>query len=218
LPGGVVSVPRIVAIDPDDSSIVYLRLIGPPYDAIAIATGGGQTIQIAQTITSDAFAAFARATDKTLYAGTSAGKLYIRPPPTAQTPSPQFGAPIKGPHFRCLGQRPGNTTDLYACGDMFQDGFSVGVSHDRGQTFEKVMKLSDLQGLLACSGVQSKCAAHWARIQSVFADAGTATDAGGGGQKSGGSGGGSCATAGAGAFAAVALFMALLRIRSRWRS
>ena len=216
LPGGVVPVARIVAIDPESTSTVYLRLIGPPYDAIAIATGGGQTIEIAQTITNSAFSAFARATDKTLYAGTSDGKLYVRPPPSAQTPSPPFAAPIKAPHFRCLGQRPGNTTDLYACGDMFQDGFSVGVSHDRGQTFEKVMKLGDLQGLLACPAVQSKCAAHWARIQSVFAtDGGTASDGGGVGQKPGSSGGGSCATASAGAFAAVALLMGLLRSRSR---
>jgi hypothetical protein len=214
--GGVVPLPRIVAIDPEDVSTVYLRLTGPPYDAIAIATGGGQTTRIAQTITNGAFSAFARGSDKTLYAGTSDGKLYIRPPPSAQAPSPAFAPAINAPHFRCLGQRFGNTTDLYACGDMFQDGFSVGVSHDNGQTFQKVMKLSELRGLLTCPAVQSKCAAHWARIQSVFATDGGTPD-GGGGQQSGGGGGGSCATAGAGAFAAVALVASLLRSRRRGR-
>jgi len=207
--GGVVPLPRIVAIDPEDVSTVYLRLIGPPYDAIAIASGGGQTIQIAQSITNGAFTAVARGTDRTLYAGTMDGKLYVRPPPSAQTPSPQFAPPIKGPHFRCLGQRLGNTTDLYACGDMFQDGFSVGVSHDNGQTFQKVMKLSELRGLLACPGVENKCAAHWARIQTVFAtDGGSTPDAGGGGEKPGG--GGSCASGGGGSLSALALIAALL--------
>src|SRR5262249_27495139 len=196
------------AIDPEDASIVYLRLLSPPYDAIAIATAGGQSGSVAISITGGAFTAFARGTDKTLYAGTSDGKLYIRPPAATA-----FNAPIPAPHFRCLGQRFGNTTDLYACGDMYQDGFSVGVSHDKGQTFQKVMKLSDLQGPLTCPAVQTKCAAHWARIQSVFAsDAGTTTPDAGTGQQPGKSGG-SCSTFGAGWVAALALLAAALRRR-----
>jgi hypothetical protein len=209
LPNGSTQVARIIAIDPEDASTVYLRLLGPPDDAIAIATAGGQSITVAQSITGSAFTAFARGTDKTLYAGTSDGKLYIRPPGATA-----FNAPISGPHLRCLGQRFGNTTDLYACGDMFQDGFSVGVSHDKGQTFQKVMKLSEMQGTLTCPAVQAKCAAHWARIQSVFAtDGGTTTPDGGGGQQPG-SKGGSCSTTGAGPFAALALLAAALRKRA----
>jgi uncharacterized protein (TIGR03382 family) len=97
---------------------------------------------------------------------------------------------------------------------MFQDGFSVGVSHDKGQTFQRVMKLSDLQGTLTCPAVQTKCAAHWARIQSVFAtDGGTTTPDGGGTGQQPGSGGSNCSTTGAGSLAALALIAAALRKR-----
>jgi photosystem II stability/assembly factor-like uncharacterized protein len=205
--GAITPQPRILAVDPDDANIVYLRLLGPPYDAIAVVTNGGQTVEVALTI-SGVFSAFARTSDKALYAGTSYGDLYVRPPQGA------FAAPTKGPRLRCLGQRPG-TTDLYACGDMFQDGFSVGVSHDGGRTFQKVMKISELLGPLTCAAVQNACADHWARIQVVFgADAGTppAADGGGGAPPSRS---GHCASAGAGALGSLALIAFALRRRGR---
>jgi hypothetical protein len=177
LPNGVAQLARILAIDPEDASIVYLRLVGPPYDAVVVATDGGQVFQNALTIDNSSLTAFARGTDKTLYAGTGDGSLYVRPPPSAQAPAPQFGPPMAGPHFRCLGERPG-TSDLYACGNMFLDGFSVGVSTDRGVSFQKVMSLPNLQGTLTCPAVQTACAAHWARLEAVF-DAGTGTPDGG---------------------------------------
>src|SRR4029453_16425098 len=80
-----------------------------------------------------------------------------------------------GPHFRCLGQRPG-TTRIYACADMILDGFSVGTSDDGAMTFQHVLKFTELKGPLTCPEVQTACAAHWARIQQVLgltgADAG----------------------------------------------
>jgi len=204
---GILPQPRILAIDPEDGDSVYLRLLGPPYDAIAIATGGGQSIQIALTI-NGVFSAFARGSDKTLYAGTPDSKLYVRPPQGS------FGAPIPGVRFRCLGQRAG-TADLYACADMFQDGFSVGVSRDAGKSFQKVMRLPEMQGLLACAPVQTACAAHWARIQTVFAaDAGSpGTDGGGGGTSQ--SSGGHCSSAGTGPLALLMLLAFALRSRVR---
>ena len=206
---GVVPQPRILAIDPEDAETVYLRLLAPPYDSIAIATGGGQSIQNVLTITG-VFSAFARGSDKTLYAGTPDSKLYIRPPQGA------FGAAIPGARFRCLGQRAG-TTDLYACADMFQDGFSVGVSHDVGRSFQKVMRLPELQGPLTCAPVQTACAAHWARIQNVFAfDAGT-PDAGGGDGGTTQSGKGSCSSLDAGALAALVILGFALRHRAPQR-
>jgi hypothetical protein len=205
---GVVPQPRILAIDPDDADLVYVRLLGPPSDSIAVASGGGQSVQVALTI-SGVFSAFARGSDKTLYAGTPDGKLYVRPPQGS------FGAPIPGPRFRCLGQRLGSS-DLYACGDMFQDGFSVGVSRDGGKTFQKVMKLLELQGPLTCPTVQTACAAHWARIQNVFAaDAGAQGPDGG--TTSPPAQSGHCASAGSGVAALLAL-VAVAVSRRRWRT
>jgi uncharacterized protein (TIGR03382 family) len=199
LPNGIAQLARILSIDPEDASTVYLRLIGPPYDSVVVATGGGQVFQVALTINDSSLTAFARGTDRTLYAGTRDGSLYVRPPPSTLVPAPQFGARINGPHLRCLGERPG-TGDLYACGDMFLDGFSVGLSHDRGMSFQKVMSLSELQGTLTCPAVQTACAAHWARIQTVFArDGGIGTPDAGTGSSDGGTappkGGGGCSSA-----------------------
>ena len=100
---------------------------------------------------------------------------------------------------------------------MFQDGLSVGVSANGGQSFQKVMKLPELQGPLTCAPVQTACAAHWARIQAVFAaDAGTITPDGGSGTPQSG-GGSHCASAEGGALATFALLSFALR-RSRSRS
>jgi hypothetical protein len=204
--------PSILAIDPDDPSTVYLRLLSGAQDAIAVATNGGQPIQTLLTI-SGQFTSFLRATDGTLYAGTLEGNLYVRPP------NGTFTTRTNAPHFRCLGQRRG-TSDIYACGDMTVDGFSLGVSHDAGQTFQKVMSFTELKGPLTCAAVQTACAPHWERIQGVLGligyDAGTA---GGGTSGRGNPGGSHCASAGAGVFAAVALvlFAAARRRRQRAR-
>ncbi len=198
--------PLLLAVDPEDATVAYLRLLGPPYDAIAIVSNAGQSVEVALTI-SGVFSAFVRAGDKSLYAGTPDGKLYHRPPQGA------FAAPIKGPRFRCLGQRPGST-DLYACADMFLDGFSVGVSHDGGATFQKVMKISELLGPLTCAAVQNACTDHWNRIRVVFGpDAGTPPADGGGAVTPPSSG--HCASTGGGAVATLALVAFALRRKRR---
>jgi hypothetical protein len=101
---------------------------------------------------------------------------------------------------------------------MTVDGFSLGVSRDRGRTFQKVMSFTDLKGPLTCPAVQTACAPHWARIQGVLGL--TPFDAGTGGAPSAGNpgGGGShCASAGAGTAAGVALLAFLVRRRGKLR-
>src|SRR5581483_3242875 len=152
LPNGIAPQARIIAIDPEDASTAYLRLIGPPYDAVAIATGGGQAFQIALTVSDSALSAFARGTDKTLYAGAPDGRLFVRQPPSAQTPQPPFGAAIKAPHFCCLVQRFG-TTVVYPCDIMFHDGFGVGVSQIICISVQKMMTLPNMHTILSCTTV-----------------------------------------------------------------
>jgi photosystem II stability/assembly factor-like uncharacterized protein len=168
--------PSIVAIDPVDENTVYLRVTTGLTDSIVVTHDGGMTFQAILTI-HDNFRAFLRADDGTLYAGTINGALYVLPPGAQQ-----FEART-GPHFRCLGQRPG-TSRIYACGNYLLDGFSIGSSDDGALTFQKVMSFPELLGPLTCPQVQQACAAHWARIQGVLgitdggADAGPTPDAG----------------------------------------
>ncbi len=152
--------PLILAIDPEDSNTVYLRIVGALTDSIVVTRDGGQTFKTLVTITGQ-FSSFLRATDGTLYAGTLNGDLYVLPPgATAFTNH-------SGPHFRCLGQRAG-TARIFACGDFMRDGFSLGYSDDDGGTFNRMMSFTDLLGPLTCSPVATNCVAHWARIQQVL--------------------------------------------------
>ena len=153
IPGG--TEPLILGIDPDDANTVYLRVTnGGLSDSVVITTSGGQSFDTALTITGQ-FSSFLRAGDGNLYLGTLAGTLYVRAPGASTfTNHP-------GPHFRCLGQRPG-TSRIFACGDMGVDGFSVGYSDDSGQTFHRMMSFVDLLGPLTCAPVQSNCESHWA--------------------------------------------------------
>jgi photosystem II stability/assembly factor-like uncharacterized protein len=183
--------PRILAVDPADEKKVYVRIVGAISDAIMMTENGGQTFEEILPPISGQLSSFLRATDGALYAGTRAGKLYVRP-----SGATAFLAPRDAPHFRCLGQRPG-TTRIYACTDMVVDGYSLASSDDNGATFQPVMSFTQLLGLLTCPPVQTNCAAHWERIQGVLGiakpDAGQ-PDGGGGGSP--GSGGSHCASAG----------------------
>src|SRR5207248_1155819 len=154
---------RILAVDPADANTVYVRVLGGTSDAILITTDGGQSFQAPFTIRGQ-LTSFVRATDGALYAGTSGGDLYVRPPGATAFNS----TPLRAPHLRCLGQRFGEPKRIYACGDMVIDGYSLYFTDDGGNTFTPVMKFTDLQGPLSCGPVQTNCAAHWNRIQGVL--------------------------------------------------
>jgi hypothetical protein len=218
--------PLIMGIDPADANTVYLRVTnGGLSDAMWITTNGGQSFETALTITGQ-FSSFLRAGDGTLYLGEVAGKVHVRAPGATDFTS------RPGPHFRCLGQRPG-TSRVFACGDMGLDGFSVGYSDDSGQTFQRMMSFIDLLGPLTCAPVADACVDHWKRVQGVLGigpapdggigggpDAGTGTpDAGtppptpSGQPKSG------CSTSGGDRFAILAFMVAIaLLLHPRRRS
>jgi hypothetical protein len=203
--------PRILAIDPVDEKTVYLRLLTGPSDSIAMTTNGGQSFQTILTVNGQ-FSAFLRAGDGALYAGTRDGNFYVQ-----QAGANGF-ATRNGPHFRCLGQRPG-TKRIYACADFIVDGYSLGVSDDDGLSFHPMMSFTQLLGPLTCAPVQTNCEAHWERIQGVLgigatADAGQ-TNPGGG---SGASGGSHCASAGADWYALLGTVAFLLRRTGRDRT
>jgi hypothetical protein len=193
--------PRILAVDPLDANTVYLRLYTSTTDSIVITTDGGRTFQTALSV-QGFLTSFLLASGGALYAGMLEGNLYVRPPGAVSF--------IKrpGPRLRCLGQRPG-TSRIHACGDMYQDGFSLGTSDDGGLTFQPLMKFTELKGPLTCAAVQTACGAHWDRIQQVLgirgpADAGALLPDGG---RPGPGSGSHCASVGAEWVATLALLV-----------
>jgi hypothetical protein len=212
IPAPVGTQPRILAVDPVNKDKVYLRLLTGISDAIAITSDGGLTFESPNPLSINGqFSAFLRANDGTLYAGTMGGSLYVRPPGGSFSQR-------SGPHFRCLGQRPGGTR-IYACGDFLVDGYSLYSSDDGGHAFNPVMKFTDIQGPLTCSPVQSNCAAHWERIKGVLG-IGTPTDAGqsdAGNQLPASGRGSHCSSLGADATALLFLLIFSLRKAKRWQ-
>lgn len=199
--------PRILAIDPADEKKIYLRLSGGVSDAMMMTVDGGQTFQMAIPAIAQ-FSSFLRAGDGAVYAGTRTGKLYVQPAGVT-------GFTVRdAPHLRCLGQRPG-TSRIYACADMFLDGYSLGYSDDSGVTFHGMMSFTQILGPLTCPTVQANCAAHWGRIQQVLGiklpDAGQGTNGGAPGP----SGGSHCATGGVDAWSVGLVVAFMVRRRRR---
>lgn len=204
---------RIAAVDPSDANIVYLRLLSPFSDGIAITTDGGRTVPPpALSLTGNALSSFLRATDGTLYAGTLSGDLYLRPPGGATFTR------RAGPHVRCLGQRRG-TARIYACADGILDGFNLGYSDDGGQTFQPVFWFTRLAGLLTCPAVQNACAAHWDLLRLTLGIGGTPgpPPLDGGTPSAAGSGGSHCGIAGGNAGREVVALLVLLTFFLRAR-
>jgi hypothetical protein len=212
--------PRILTVDPDDEKKVYLRVIDAVSDSILETDDSGQSFRTILPPIGTQLSAFLRAGDGTLYAGTRTGKLYVL------SPGAQDFVPRDAPHFRCLGQRPGSAR-IYACTDMVVDGYSLALSDDQGQTFQRVMSFRDLLGPLSCSPVQTNCAAHWQRIQGVLGIGDAGTDGGSGPSGTPDAGGGTpppakssgCSTTGGTVFPLMAvlglLFLGALARRSR---
>ena len=165
------TLPRIAAVDPVDADKVYLRLLRPPNDSIAIATDDGRTLSSAVTLSSgiDYFSSFLRTDDGTLYAGTIGGDLYV------QAPGETGFTRRVGPKTRCLGQRPG-TSRIYACGDWLLDGYNLGYSDDGARTFQPMMSFTQIAGPLTCPAVNEFCYSQFIILQQTLGvglDAGT---------------------------------------------
>jgi hypothetical protein len=206
---------RILTVDPQHPDTLYVRMIGLTETILKVQAGTSPSATPLLT-SSVPLTAFLLANDGTLYAGTGTGKLYVM-----KTTDTVFGAALPGPHFRCLGQRPGSDL-VYACTGLVDDGYNLAVSSDHGATFTKVMSFRDLQGPLTCPSVQTNCAAHWTRIQGVLfggdggvdiPDGGTRPDGGTGSPGGGGSG---CTSVGA-AGAVIALLLTGFAARRRTR-
>ena len=198
---------RIIAVDPADAHLVFIRQSTTAGDRLLITRDGGVTWAVALTV-SGSLSAFLLRSDGALLVGVlgadgSAGGY--RSFDGGQT---FVGWPAV-PHLRALAERGGV---VYAAADDSQDGFALGASTDGGDTFQPRLRYRQVSGVAAC--VRVECAATCRRLAATglwpasvcapSADAGT-VDAGpppdgivgsdGGGRRPGASGSG-CAVAG----------------------
>jgi len=144
--------PRLAAIDPDDPTILYLRVSDAGGERLAISTDGGASFRVAFT-TPSRLTAFLRRADKSLLVATQDGELR-----RSTDGGKSFELRSSKVHVRALAERAGR---LFAAADNANDGFAVGVSDDAGMTWQPLLRFDQLCGPVDCPNLHKTCAEPW---------------------------------------------------------
>ena len=159
--------PYLAAVDPSDAHVLYLRLAGERGALLRSVDGGESWTELFRG--EGPLQAFALAPDgsRLLVGGALDGIWRSSTADLAFEQVSLVGA-------RCL-----TWTDrgVYACGDDFQDGFTVGLSTTEGSTFAPVLRLSQVCGPLRCAGgmsVHPTCEERWPSASLLFGSPGCA--------------------------------------------
>ena len=148
---------RILAVDPQDSDVVYLRVIGAAGDAVAVARNGGGTVAVPVTFARGQLSAFARLSSGTVLVGaliaTDAGGTdgtAVRSTDGGASFQPWTTLPAPT-HLVGLAERVENgRARLYLSGKNYSDGWALAVSDDEGQTLTKLLTYDQVKGVKAC--------------------------------------------------------------------
>jgi hypothetical protein len=164
--------PYLSAVDPKNPDILYVRLDGDPVDVLLVSTNAGTDWTTAFESTGNLFG-FALSPDgATVFVGGSKDGLWRAPTSTLAFEK------VSDVNVRCL-----TATDalLYACGDEFTDGFTIGVSTTQGSTWTPLMHLASPCGPLQCgdqTSVHEQCDKAWGATQLVLGAEACESDAG----------------------------------------
>ena len=193
----------IDAISPDNPDLVFARVLGaraPIGDDIYRSTDGGATwtrvlefqdIVTAFTILADGLTVVAGTRNNCIGDEETDEKGCVR---ISNDGGATFTAPTTEPKMGCVFERgPG---ELLACGANWEpDNFALARSTDGGNTWDKIVRFSEIAGPLSCGeeSPQFECAAKdWPPLCiqlgiCATSDAGPGADAGEGGDGNGGS-------------------------------
>jgi hypothetical protein len=171
MPSIGMQLPRILAIDPERPSRVYMRLATAGFDVFAVYDDDAGEARPSLSLEDEMTAFLVRADGSLLVAG-SKGSLFV-----SRDHGATFAAIEGAPHLRGLGERDGT---LYAATDNAMDGFAVATSEDGGKSWRGLMRLDQIAGLRACGAVEAACGAAWSMLEPRLAapDASVPLDAG----------------------------------------
>ncbi len=146
--------PYIAAVDPTNEDVLYVRLTGSP-GLLLVSDNGGSSWKEAFK-GAGILKGFALSPDgSTILVGGETDGVWRAPSATlAFEKAADVGV-------QCL---TWVESGLYACAGEFKDGFTVGLSTNKGDTFEPLMHLACLRGPLACdaqTSVGQTCPAAW---------------------------------------------------------
>jgi len=145
-------VARIVAVDPVDPNVIYLRAIGAGEELLAVSRDGGMTFATPVRVPGGTLSAFARLASGTVLvagllpgdAGTTTGVAW-RSTDGGVTFDDWTLSPM--PRLRALAERGGR---LYLAGSNYSDGWALAVSTDEGRTIQPSMHYDQVGGVKAC--------------------------------------------------------------------
>lgn len=162
LPGDDAIGPFISAIDPTNPDVLYVRQDAIPVDRLLVSRDAGATWSTAFT-SAGALLGFALSPDGTqvVVGGVEDG---VWKAPTATLAF----AKISASTAKCLTWTP---QGLYACLDQDVEGFIVGKSTDEGATFQPLLNLNGVCGLLACAPettVGQNCPGYWLVMEALL--------------------------------------------------
>jgi len=191
---------RILAVDPANSDLVYLRVTTASQEAIAVTRDGGNTISMPLTLPKGTVSAFARLQSGTdlvgalvPFAGDGGGTMGAGFRSTDGALSFQDWTPPGQPHLVGLAERIENGQPrLYLSGKNYSDGWALAVSADEGATLTPLLTYDQVKGIKPC--VQQICldTCNFEEMQAIWMPAvcggAAATGAGGGGGAGSGSG------------------------------
>jgi hypothetical protein len=143
---------RIIAVDPEDTNVIYLRVSGGGGEQLAVSRDGGMTFVLPVTLTDGALTAFARLASGTVLVagflagdgGTTSGVAW-RSTDGGMTFDTWTLTPA--PRLRALAERAGT---LYLAGDNYMDGWALAVSSDEGRTLQPILRYDQVSGVQAC--------------------------------------------------------------------
>lgn len=149
---------RILAVDPDDPDLLYLRVVMAGREELWVTRDAGQTFTQGVVVQGGSLSAFARlASGVVLVAGlTSTGGLATagvayRSTDKGMTFSPWVLCPQ--PHIVGLAERAGV---VYLAGKNYSDGWALATSTDEGVTIHPLATYDQVRGVKPCA--QATCA------------------------------------------------------------
>jgi len=144
---------RIVAVDPADAGVIYLRVSGGGGESLAVSRDGGRTFTTPITMPAGGtLSAFARLASGTVLVaglvpgegGTTSGVAW-RSRDGGLTFEDWTLAPM--PRLRALAERDGM---LYLAGSNYTDGWALALSNDEGRTLQPILRYDQVSAVKAC--------------------------------------------------------------------
>lgn len=136
---------RIIAVDPETPTRVYLRVLDPAGETLAVSQDGGNSFTKPVHVDGK-LTAFVRLASGTVLVGalTNGSGEGFRSTDGGVTFQPWANPP----RLRALAERQGK---LFAAADNFKDGFALAVSTDEGATFKPLMSFAQVTRIKPCA-------------------------------------------------------------------